>query len=91
MTAHRVVTAHIPHALAEEVDELSARLDRSRGWVLQEALEQYVELERRRRDLTKEALEDVRAGRVVAHAEIEAWAAGLRRAKAPAGKARRRR
>lgn len=73
--ADRVVTAHIPQALAREVDRLASRLDRPRGWLVKEALERYVELERKRHALTLEALADVEAGRVVDHAEVEAWAA----------------
>jgi predicted transcriptional regulator len=75
--AERVVTAHIPEALAKEVDRLAGRLDRPRGWVVKEALARYVELEQKRHALTREALDDVDAGRLVEHAEIEAWAASL--------------
>ncbi len=73
--AERVVTAHIPVTLAREVDKLASRLDRPRGWVVKEALARYVDLEQKRHQLTQEALDDVDAGRVVDHAEIEAWAA----------------
>lgn len=34
----KVLTAHIPLALAEKVDQLAARLARSRGWVIKQAL-----------------------------------------------------
>lgn len=71
----RVVTAHIPATLAREVDRIAERLDRPRGWVVKEALARYVDLERRRAELTREALDDVDAGRLVDHADIEAWAA----------------
>jgi predicted transcriptional regulator len=75
--AERVVTAHIPEALAKEVDRLAGRLDRPRGWIVKEALARYVELEQKRHVLTKEALDDVDAGQLIEHAEIEAWAATL--------------
>ncbi len=84
--AERVVTAHIPALLAREVDRIADRLDRPRGWVVKEALTRYVELERKRFELTQEALDDVDAGRTVDHAEVEAWAATL---VAPARKSRR--
>ncbi len=73
--AERVVTAHIPVLLAREVDRLADRLERPRGWVVKEALMRYVELERKRHELTREALDDVEAGRVVEHAAVAAWAA----------------
>ena len=84
--AERVVTAHVPEALAREVDRLAERLDRPRGWVVKEALARYVELEQKRHALTKEALADVNAGRLVDHADIEAWAATV---SAPRRKQRR--
>ena len=84
--AERVFTAHIPLPLAREVDRIADRLDRPRGWVVKEALTRYVELERKRHELTREALDDVDAGRVVDHAEVAAWAA-----KVAAGARKRRR
>ena len=36
----RVVTAHIPNALAEKLDLYAARHDRPKGWVVTQALEQ---------------------------------------------------
>jgi predicted transcriptional regulator len=73
----KVLTAHVPLALAEQVDALAARLDRSRGWIVKQALSAWVEQEEGRRLLTLEGLADVDAGRVVEQAELEAWVAGL--------------
>lgn len=75
--ADRVVTAHIPVALAREVDRLAGRLDRPRGWIVKEAIARYVELEAKRHALTLEALAEVDAGDVVEHSDVEAWAATL--------------
>lgn len=79
--AERVLTAHVPESLAREVDRIAGRLDRPRGWIVKEALTRYIELERKRHALTLEALEDVDAGRLIDHAEIEAWAAQITRPK----------
>ena len=73
----RVVTAHIPIELAEQVDELAARLDRPKGWIVKQALASWVALEAKRQQLTLEGLADVDAGRVVDHASINAWAKSL--------------
>lgn len=73
----RVLTAHVPKALAQDVDALAKRLDRPRGWIMKEALVTYLELEKRRYELTLEGLADVDAGRTVDHEAVEAWAAGL--------------
>jgi predicted transcriptional regulator len=77
--SHRVLTTHVPTALAEEVDRLAERLDRPRGWILKAALEQYLALEQSRHELTLEALADVDAGRTVAHEDVRRWASGLKR------------
>ncbi|GGD69530.1 ribbon-helix-helix domain-containing protein [Caballeronia grimmiae] len=44
----RVITAHVPLPLAEQVDELAARLDRSRGWIIRQALAAWIEQEEAR-------------------------------------------
>lgn len=77
----RVVTAHLPSALAEKLDGLAAQLDRPRGWLVQEAVEAYVGLAEERRRETLAALREVETGRTIDHAEVEAWATGLGRAK----------
>jgi len=73
----KVITAHVPLPLAEKVDELAARLERPRGWIVKQALTLWVELEEERRRLTLEALADVDAGRLVEHAVMQAWADSL--------------
>jgi predicted transcriptional regulator len=73
----KVLTAHVPLSLAEKVDAMAARLDRSRGWVMKQALAAWVDQEEERHRLTLEALADVDAGRVIDHQAIQAWADSL--------------
>ena len=73
----RVMTAHVPVPLAEQVDQLATRLDRSRGWIVKQALSAFVEQEQHRYNLTLEGLADVDAGRTVDQDAVEAWAASL--------------
>jgi predicted transcriptional regulator len=73
----RVVTAHIPSELAEQIDQLAKRMDRPQGWIVKQALMSWVELEAKRHQLTLEGLSDVDAGRLVDHAAIDAWAKNL--------------
>jgi predicted transcriptional regulator len=73
----KVLTAHIPLPLAEKVDKIAARLERSRGWIVKQALSAWVEQEEERRRLTLEALDDVDAGRVMDHQAVQAWADSL--------------
>ncbi len=73
----KVLTAHVPLPLAERVDQLALRLDRSRGWIVKQALTAWIDQEEEHSRLTREAMADVDAGRVVDHAAVHAWAASL--------------
>jgi predicted transcriptional regulator len=44
----RVITAHVPIPLAEQVDELAVRLDHSRGWIVRHDLAAWIEQEESR-------------------------------------------
>ena len=76
-TDTKVLTAHVPLPLAERVDQLAARLERSRGWIIKQALTAWVEQEEERSRLTREALADVDAGHVIDHQAVQAWADSL--------------
>ncbi|WP_442504255.1 CopG family ribbon-helix-helix protein [Marinivivus vitaminiproducens] len=73
----RVVTAHLPLPLADKVDELAARLERPRGWIVKQALSAWIAQEDERRRLTLEAMADVDDGRVIDHETVQAWADSL--------------
>lgn len=73
----KVLTAHVPLALAEKVELLAARLERSRGWVVKQALHAWVGQEEERSRLTREGMADVQAGRVIDHQAVQAWADSL--------------
>lgn len=77
MAETRVIAAHAPLGLAEKVEAMAARLERSRGWVMKQALAAWVDQEEERHRMTLEALEDVDAGRVIDHRAIQAWADSL--------------
>ena len=73
----RVITAHVPGPLAKKVDELAASMERSRGWIVKEALAAWVVQEEERTQWTLDALADVDAGLTVDHEAVRAWAASL--------------
>ena len=75
--ATRVFTAHVPVPLAEKVDLLADRLERSRGWIMKQALSDWIAQEDERDRLTQEALADVDAGSVIDHQAVQAWADSL--------------
>ena len=76
-TDTKVFTAHVPLLLADKVDRLAIRLDRSRGWIVKQALAAWIDQEDERSRLTREALADVDAGRVIDHQAVQAWADSL--------------
>lgn len=75
--ATKVLTAHIPLPLADKVDQMAARLERSRGWIMKQALSAWIAQEEERDRVTQEALAEVDAGLVVDHLSVQAWADSL--------------
>ncbi|KMJ92058.1 CopG family ribbon-helix-helix protein [Achromobacter xylosoxidans] len=75
--ATKVLTAHVPLPLAEKVDQMAVRLDRSRGWIVKQALSAWIAQEEERDKLTQQALADVDAGRIVDDQAVQAWAESL--------------
>ncbi len=73
----KVLTAHVPLPLAEKIDLMAARLERSRGWIVKQALSAWVDQEEERRRLTLEALADVDTGYVIDHQAVLGWASSL--------------
>lgn len=76
-TETKVLTVPIPLLLADKVDHLAASLGRSQGWIIQQALTAWIDQEEERDRLTRIALADVDAGRVIDHQAIQAWAESL--------------
>ena len=76
-TETKVLTAHVPLPLAEKVDMMANRLERSRGWIVKQALAAWIAQEESRNQLTKEALADIDTGQVIGHQAVQAWADSL--------------
>ncbi|TRZ42411.1 CopG family transcriptional regulator, partial [bacterium] len=49
----KVLTAHVPLPLAEKVDQMAARLERSRGWIMKQALSAWIAQEEEHSRLTR--------------------------------------
>lgn len=71
--ATRPVTAHLPVELIEKLDEYAGRLERSRGWIVKEAVDDWIDREAERDRLTREALASVDAGRLIDQERVEEW------------------
>ena len=66
----RVVTAKLPDDLFSEMDEVADRIDRSKSWIVRQAVAEWLAEERRRYELTVEALKDFEKGRTIPHEEV---------------------
>lgn len=73
----RVLTAHIPEELAEKVDGYAKSMDRSRAWIVKQALSSWVDWEEEKDRRTLAGLADIDAGRVISHERMVAWAESL--------------
>ena len=73
----KVMTAHVPIPLAEKIDLIATRLDRSRGWIIKQALTAWVNREEEHTRLTQEALDEVDAGNVIDDHLVQSWADSL--------------
>jgi predicted transcriptional regulator len=83
----RVVTAKLPDDLVSRLDEVADRIDRSKSWIVREAVSEWLAEEQRRHELTLEALKSIDEGRTIDHESVKAWAKQLKketRAKAAA-------
>ena len=75
--ATKVITAHVPLPMDDKVDQMAARLERSRGRVIKQALSAWLAQEEERNRLTLEALDDVKSGQVIDQQAVQAWADSL--------------
>lgn len=69
----RVITAHVPEDLANKVDEIAEKMDRSKAWIVKQALSNYVAEEQAKYEMTLEAMRSVEEGRFVRHEDILKW------------------
>ena len=76
-TETRVLTAHVPITLAKKVDLFSNKLERSRGWIIKEALSSWIEHEERKAFLTWEAISSVDSGKIIDQELMQDWAENL--------------
>ena len=77
----RVVTAKLPDELVVRMDQIAERLDRSKSWIVREAISEWLAEEQRRYELTLEGLADIEEGRTYSHEEVLAMAETLKREK----------
>ena len=67
----RVVTAKLPDDLIEQLDQVADRIERSKSWIVREAVAEWLAEEQRRYDLTIEALKSLDDGKSFTQEEVE--------------------
>jgi predicted transcriptional regulator len=85
----RVVTAKLPDELVSQMDEVADRIDRTKSWIVRQAVSEWLAEEQRRHELTLEALKSVDEGRTFTQEEIEEHYAARRKARSDAARAAR--
>jgi len=83
----RVVTAKLPDDLVSRMDEIAGRIDRSKSWIVRQAVTEWLAEEQRRHELTLEALKSVDEGRTYTQEEVEKHFAARRKARSRAARA----
>lgn len=71
-----ITSVRMPDELMERLEHTAGRLRRSKGWIIKDAVREYVEREERkakRLEETREALADVEAGRLVEGQAVMEW------------------
>lgn len=78
-SAKQTISAQIPVELAQAVEKMAEELDRSKSWIIKEALTSMLAERERRHQEVMAGLADVESGRVVRHSEIMDFAANLKK------------
>lgn len=71
-----VTTVRLQSEIEQHLEEIANRLQRSKGWVINQALSEYIanqQLEQERWKQTLEAMESAAQGKVVDASEVHSW------------------
>lgn len=71
-----VTTVRLQAQVEQDLEAIASRLHRSKGWVINQALSEYIEkqnLEQERWNQTLEAMESAAQGKVVDASEVHSW------------------
>jgi len=66
----------MPDQLMDKLEAIAKKLDRSKGWIIKDAVSQYVDCIDRKEKLlveTRQALSDIESGKVIDGDEVMAW------------------
>lgn len=68
-----VLSFRVDDEKVERLERLAAATDRPRSWLLEQALDAYLDAQGWQIEHIRQGLEDVEAGREVPHEEVAAW------------------
>jgi predicted transcriptional regulator len=71
-----MTSVRMPDDLMSQLEETAEKLQRSKGWVINDAVKDYLAREERKAERlvqTREALDDIEMGRVVNGQEVMNW------------------
>ena len=71
-----ITSVRLPEDLADQVEELAGKLQRSKSWIINEALRDYIERaegDAQRWRETLKALDSVRAGKLIDGDAVDKW------------------
>ncbi len=71
-----VTSVRMPDELLAQLEEAAERMRRSKGWIINDAVREYLAREERSNQMledTRAALADIRAGRVVEGDDVLDW------------------
>ena len=71
-----MTSVRMPDELMQKLNEAAERMRRSKGWIINDAVTEYLAREERDTQMleeTREALADIKAGRVVDGAQVIEW------------------
>ncbi len=71
-----MTSVRMPDELLVQLEEAANKLRRSKGWIINDAVKEYLAREERKGKMleeTREALADLKAGRIVDGADVMDW------------------
>ena len=71
--ASAVLTTRIPERLKRDLERLAENTHRAKSWLVTDALQNYVDLNRWQIEAIQIGLESAKAGRIVKHEDVEDW------------------
>ena len=69
----QVVTVSLPEELVSRMEAAARAMERSKDWIVRQAVSEWLAEEHRRHELTLQGLKDIDEGRIFSQEEVRAW------------------